>query len=143
MMEQLLSRAVSLLQRDGYTCVLCDRDRVLTSRQNGIAPLLTRIESGENLKGTVCADKIIGKAAALLVIFCGIRAVYGEVMSVTAKTLLEQAGIAVSYGVLTDFIINRKGDGPCPMEKAVADITDPVQAPAVLRATLDRLKANA
>ena len=25
-------RAVSLLHRDGYTCVLCDRDRVLTSR---------------------------------------------------------------------------------------------------------------
>ena len=26
-------RAVSLLHRDGYTCVLCDRDRVLTSRE--------------------------------------------------------------------------------------------------------------
>lgn len=28
-------RAVSLLHRDGYTCVLCDRDRVLTSREHG------------------------------------------------------------------------------------------------------------
>ena len=32
-------RAVSLLHRDGYTCVLCDRDRVLTSREHGLAPL--------------------------------------------------------------------------------------------------------
>ena len=33
-------RAVSLLHRDGYTCVLCDRDRVLTSREHGLAPLI-------------------------------------------------------------------------------------------------------
>ena len=143
MIDQLLLRAVRLLHSGSYTCVLCDKNRVLTSRQNGIAPLLCRIEDGENLTGTVCADKIIGKAAALLMIFSGIRAVHGEVMSRTAKALLEQAGIAVSCDALTDFIINRKGDGPCPMEKAVADVNDPAQAPAVLRATLNKLRANA
>ena len=117
MAKTLLSRAVTLLHSDTYTCILCDRDRVLTSRSNGIAPLLTRIEDKEDLRGMVCADKIIGKAAAML-----------------------QAGVAVSYGVLTDGIINRTGDGPCPMEQAVADLTDPGDAPCVLRDTLERLK---
>lgn len=140
MAKALLSRAVTLLHSDTYTCILCDRDRVLTSRSNGIAPLLTRIEDKEDLRGMVCADKIIGKAAAMLLLYSGVRAAHGDVMSVKAKNLLEQAGVAVSYGVLTDGIINRTGDGPCPMEQAVADLTDPGDAPCVLRDTLERLK---
>ena len=140
MAKTLLSRAVTLLHSDAYTCILCDRDRVLTSRGNGIAPLLTRIEDKEDLRGMVCADKIIGKAAAMLLLYGGVCAVHGDVLSVRAKALLEREGVAVSYGVLTDGIINRKGDGPCPMEQAVADLTDPAEAPRVLRATLEGLK---
>ena len=140
MAKTLLSRAVNLLHSDSYTCILCDRDRILTSRSNGIAPLLTRIEDKEDLRGMVCADKIIGKAAAMLLLYGGVRAVHGDVLSVRAKALLEREGVAVSYGVLTDGIINRKGDGPCPMEQAVADLTDPAEAPRVLRATLEGLK---
>ena len=34
-----LERAVGLLQKGEYTCVICDRDRVLTSTKKGIAPL--------------------------------------------------------------------------------------------------------
>ena len=137
MAKTLLSRAVTLLHSDSYTCILCDRDRILTSRSNGIAPLLTRIEDKEDLRGMVCADKIIGKAAAMLLLYGGVCAVHGDVLSVRAKALLEREGVAVSYGVLTDGIINRKGDGPCPMEQAVADLTDPAEAPRVLRATLE------
>ena len=140
MAKTLLSRAVTLLHSDSYTCILCDRDRILTSRSNGITPLLTRIEDKEDLRGMVCADKIIGKAAAMLLLYGGVRAVHGDVLSVRAKALLEREGVAVSYGVLTDGIINRKGDGPCPMEQAVADLTDPAEAPHVLRATLEGLK---
>lgn len=140
MAKTLLSRAVTLLHSDSYTCILCDRDRILTSRSNGIAPLLTRIEDKEDLRGMVCADKIIGKAAAMLLLYGGVCAVHGDVLSLRAKALLEREGVAVSYGVLTDGIINRKGDGPCPMEQAVADLTDPAEAPRVLRATLEHLK---
>lgn len=140
MAKTLLSRAVTLLHSDSYTCILCDRDRILTSRSNGIAPLLTRIEDKEDLRGMVCADKIIGKAAAMLLLYGGVCAVHGDVLSVRAKALLEREGVAVSYGVLTDGIINRKGDGPCPMEQAVADLTDPAEAPRVLRTTLEGLK---
>ena len=40
-------RAVSLLHRDGYTCVLCDRDRVLTSRFGvAAAQLITQKKFG-------------------------------------------------------------------------------------------------
>lgn len=135
----LLSHAIQLLHRGGYTCVLCDNDRILTSRKNGIAPLLERIEAGENLRNICAADRIIGKAAAMLLILGGARAVHGDVMSVAAKELLEVNGIEVSFDTLTQQIVNRKGDGPCPMEQAVASLTDPADAPKVLRETLNRL----
>lgn len=135
-----LSRAIQLLHRGGYSCVLCDNDRVLTSRKSGIAPLLERIETGESLRNICAADKIIGKAAAMLLILGGARAVHGDVMSVAAKELLEANGIEVSFCTLTAQIVNRKGDGPCPMEQAVASLTDPADAPKVLRVALNRLQ---
>lgn len=135
-----LSKATKLLQREGYSCVLMSENRVLTSRDRGIAPILQRIEEGESLQGMVCADKIIGKAAAMLLITAGVVAAYGEVMSSNAKALMEAQGIKVSYGELTERIINRAGDGPCPMECAIAAVTDPKEAPKVLRQALNEIK---
>ena len=132
-------RAKELLQRGGYSCVFCDRDRVLTDRRRGIAPILERIEAGESLRGMAVADKIIGKAAAMLLLCGGAQSVYGEVMSKQAKTLLEDAGVTVSCGTLVKAIRNRTDTDICPMEKAVASLKAPAEAPAVLRATLNRL----
>lgn len=136
-------RAIALLRRGGYSCVLCDRDRVLTDRRRGIAPILERVEAGESLRGMAVADKIIGKAAAMLLICGGARSVYGEVMSEPAKALLEEAGVEATHGTLVKAIRNRTDTGICPMEKAVASLQDPAEAPAILRAALDRLQKGA
>ncbi len=109
---------------NGETVVSCGR---------GIAPLIELIESGKNFKGCFAADKIVGKAAALLYAHMGVAEVYAEVLSVAAEKVLLAYGINVSYSVLTDKIINRKGDGICPMEIAVADVNFPEEAFAVLR----------
>lgn len=134
-------RAIALLRQGGYSCVFCDRDRVLTDRRRGIAPILERIEAGESLCGMAVADKIIGKAAAMLLLCGGAQSVYGEVMSESAKALLEDAGVEVSCGTLVKAIRNRTDTDICPMEKAVAALETPAEAPAVLRAALNRLKA--
>ena len=138
-----LDRAVALLHREEYTCVLCDKDRVMTSRKTGIAPLVERLSSGESLKGMAVADRVIGKAAAMLLLHAGVTAVYGDVMSETACALLREGGAFVQYGTLTPMIRNRMNTGPCPMEQAVADLTDPADALPVLQATLLRLRAGA
>ena len=134
-------RAIALLRSGEYSCVFCDRDRVLTDRRRGIAPILERIEGGESLCGMAVADKIIGKAAAMLLLCGGAQSVYGEVMSEPAKALLEEAGVEVAYGTLVKAIRNRTDTDICPMEKAVAALETPAEAPAVLRAALNRLKS--
>ena len=81
-------RAVSLLHRDG-----CDRDRVLTSREHGRAPLIRLLDTNESLQDMAAADRLIGRAAALLLLAAGVKAVYGEVMSEDAHRLLSAAGL--------------------------------------------------
>lgn len=131
----------NLLARGSYSCVIADRDRVMTSRARGIAPLLERAERSERLEGAFVADRIIGKAAAMLLVVMRVASVYGQIMSREAEALLSANGIEVEYGALTDHIINRSGDGLCPMEQAVRDLTDCAAAPAVLRRRIEELRA--
>ena len=137
-----LKRAEALLRRGDYTCVICDRDRVLTSTKKGIAPLLERITAGEDLHGACVADHVIGRAAALLLIHAGASAVYGEILSEKAAQLLKKHGLRVQYGTLVPEIRNRGNTGPCPMEQAVAEIDDPAQAAPALAAKLAALRSG-
>ena len=82
-------------------------------------------DMGKDLKGYSAADMIVGKAAAMLFVKAGICAVHGKVMSEAASEYLEAHHIPHSYDRLTEQIINRTGDNICPMEAAVANISDP------------------
>lgn len=86
------------------------------------------------------ADRLIGRAAALLLLAAGVKAVYGEVMSEEAHHLLSDAGVRTEYGTLVPEILNRAGTAPCPMEKAAAAVTDPAEALPVLRQALQELQ---
>ena len=108
--------------------MLSDGNRLIKSRERGVKPLIGFIESGKSFKGFTAADKVVGKAAALLYALMGVSSLYASVISEGALTVCKSFGISVEYGTLTQNIINRRGDGFCPMEQAVADISDPQTA---------------
>ena len=129
-----------LLEQPTITCVVCGGELLYVSEKRGIAPMMDFLDAGYDMQGFSVADRIVGRAAAMLFALSGIRQVYAEVMSEGALTLLQSYQIQASYGVLTPYIINRKGNGACPMEEAVCHISDPVQARAAIRNTMKRLK---
>lgn len=136
-----LNRAKTLLQtNEQYTCVLCCGDTVYTDEKKGIAPMMSFLDQGLDLHGFSAADRIVGKAAAMLFVLAGVRELYAQVLSEGGMQMLLQHGIAVEYGTLTPSIINRKGTGLCPMELAVQDIDDPKEGREAIRATMQRLK---
>ncbi len=135
-----LARVKGMLHQGGYTLVLLCGEQVYTSDERGIRPLLERVLSGTDDSGGYAADRIVGRAAAMLYILLRVRAVYADVMSKDAALLLKDAGITASYGTLTDTIMNRDGTGSCPMEAATAALTDPADAPRALIAALKRLR---
>ena len=119
-----IERAKETLKNGKYTCVVCNNYIIYTSTQKGVAPMLDFIEKNICLTGFSAADKIVGKAAAMLFIFAGVKEIYAEVMSVPAAAILKKHGIEFSYVTITQNIVNRTNTGICPMEQAVAGITD-------------------
>ena len=80
------------------------------------------------LKGASVADKVIGKAAALLMALGEIKEVYTLIISEPALQVFENHKIKYFYDKKVDRIVNRTGDGLCPMESLCLDIYDPQEA---------------
>lgn len=134
-----LQIAKELLCAGDYTCVLCLDGKTATSNQRGVKPLLHWLENPVLGKGFCAADKVVGKATAYLYSLLGAKAVYANVMSESALAVLEALGIEAAYGTLVPYIINRKGDGMCPMEAATLDMHTPVDALAAVKKALEKL----
>jgi len=118
------------IELSNHTCVIRTANgELLTSNEHGIRPpLLWLREDPDILRGAEVADKVIGKAAALLFAHGGVRSVWATRMSEAARDFLRAAGIAFDYDELVPAILNRDGTGLCPMEQRAMGIDDPAQA---------------
>ena len=134
-----LQIAKEILVAGNYTCVLCLDGQTATSRHRGVKPLLHWLENPVLGKGFCAADKVVGKATAYLYSLLGAKAVYAGVMSESALEVLQKAGIAATYGTLVPYIVNRKGDGMCPMEAATLGVKMPEDALAAIKKALAAL----
>ncbi len=92
----------------------------------GVKPIMRVIrEKPSLLQNAVVIDKVIGKAAALLLTKYSVSVVYGLLMSKTAIKIFEKNNIEYHYIDLVDTIKNRTGDALCPLEDCVKDTDDP------------------
>jgi len=130
-------RAKKLLLEGGYTCVFMSADQTLTSKKRGVAPLLEIIDGKQDLRGSCAADKVVGAGAAYLYVLLGVKEIWAHTISEAARAVLERYDIPYSYGNCVPHIVNRTGDGICPMENAVRDATSPEDALQKIRKTLE------
>ena len=131
--------AKRLLEENGYTAVLYADGEAYHSRERGVAPLLRFLESGKSFRGFSAADKTVGAGAAHLYTLLGVSSVWAGVLSEAGERILTENGIAVTAEERVPYIINRAGDGVCPIERAVKDIRDPHEALAAIKKTLAAL----
>lgn len=110
---------------------------IFESRLSGVAGLIQAIESiNGSLHSSSVADKIVGRAAALLLIYSHVSEVYAVTMSKWGLTALEEAGIKAEYDNLVPKILNRRGDDICPFEKISLTVSSPDEAYKMLKAAL-------
>ncbi len=133
-----MNKAVELLRGD-ITLAVVNGDRRATFVDRGIKALLSVLSGDDILKGADVADKVVGKAAALLFVKGGVKRIYAEVCSKPARDVLVKYGVELEYKTLTGGIVNRAGDGPCPMEYAVLETDDPDEAAKILSAKLEAM----
>jgi len=118
------------LDLNGHTCVVRTAGgEVLTCDEHGILPPLRWLREAPGLlRGADVADRVIGRAAALLFAHGGVRSVWAARMSETARDFLQTTGIAFEYEELVPAILNRDGTGLCPMEQKALGIAAPGEA---------------
>jgi len=139
-----LDIAKSRLRQNGLTLTIVKEGAVLfETGSHRISGFLGAIEQlGGKLEGASVADRVVGKAIALLCVYAGIRHVYAEVLSRKAKAVLEENGIPCQLKELVDTILDLSRSGVCPFEKAAADISDPEKAYASFKALLQSFKSG-
>lgn len=135
-----LKKAKNLISSGDYTCVLAQEEKIYTSTQRGVRPLLTWLDDNTNLEGFSCADKVVGKAAAFLYVLLKVKCVYALVISNPAIDVFKSYGIYTEYEMLVPSIRNRTDTGFCPMEQCVLDIDAPHDACEAIRQTLKILQ---
>lgn len=140
MCKDELSEVKRLLREGDFTCVIVKGDNVFTSKERGVKPLISLLDADAELSGALAADKVVGKAAAMLYLLLNIKKLYASVISELALDTLMEAGIEVSYETLVPMIRNRTNTGFCPMEQVTKDIDDPNEALNAIRKTIVELK---
>ncbi len=136
-MNNDLLKAKELLISQNYTCVLVKGDEVYHSFERGVKPLVEFIDKNISLCDFSAGDKVVGKATAFLYVLAEVKEVYAVVISKSAIDVFEKYGIKYQFDKKADYIINRNGDGYCPMETAVMNAENPQSA---LKAIKEKLK---
>ena len=112
-----------------YSLALIKDDKIIfSSKKSSLKPLIECIKRYKlKFKGCVLHDKIIGLAAARLIIHSKmIKLAFGCIVSKPAKDLLEKNGIKINTQEIVNNILNKNEDGICPMEKKAIEIKDDV-----------------
>ena len=95
---------------------------------------------GTQLNGASVADRVAGKALALLCVYAGIREVYAEILSRKAQEVFEENKVAVEWKEIVDNVLDLNKTGVCPFEKVAADISDPKDSYVAFKALLEKMK---
>lgn len=144
MIMNKLEKAVNILNQKEYSFVLYKNEADIKCDIGiGLKPIMAVLrEDRRGFEQAVIADKVIGKAAALMAVLGGAQAVHGALMSKTAIRVFETFKIPYTNEVVVPIIENRTQTGMCPLEQAVQDIEDLEEAYNAIEATIAELMKN-
>ena len=142
--QESVSKAIDGIKAGEFGCALI-KDNVIIHKGvgKGVTPLLELASSKEGLQkleNSLVVDRIIGRAAAMLVVLGRVEYVYGLTMSKSGEEYLIANGIEVKSDRVVDAISDRTGRGICPMERSVMEIDDPMEGYEKLQETLTQLR---
>jgi hypothetical protein len=121
---------MDILRKRGLSLRVLDGDVLLfESSGSGMKPLLETMRSlgRTRLRGTTVVDKIVGKAAALLIAYFKPREIYCGTLSRRAEGILARYGITYHAEQVVPEICRPGSNDLCPFEEAVLDVETPLQ----------------
>lgn len=138
-MEEL----IKMLQGDCRGVVRSADGEVREFRRHGVIDLVELLQSSPKfLKGASVADTVVGRGAALLFAKGHVTELHAKVISEGAVCVLRHAGVNVSYDTLTPHILNRRGDGHCPIEWLTNETDSPNKAFELIKSFIEQQKLH-
>ena len=125
-----LQIAKQILKHEKLNLVFVKNSKPLfkTSKE-GLGGFLEAMEKfNDALSGASVADKIIGKAAALLCAYSNVKAAYAITLSKSGLNILNTHNISCEFEILVSTILNSKKTDLCPFEKLIEKINNPKKA---------------
>ena len=115
------------LKLENHSLLVYKDKKISYQDEHGIKPLLIQIKK-KGLKDAIVVDKLVGKAAALLMVYGGVKQVHTNIIAKDAMIVFEKYNIKYSANEIVEYIQNRTKDGLCPMEEKVKNIDKPKKA---------------
>lgn len=133
--------AKEILQNNSYTITIVKNQKILkTSNQKGIRPMYEAItQIKDELKDASVADRVIGRAAAILLKYGEVKCLNTKIISKDALEILNNTNINVKYEKVVEFIKNRDKKDSCPVEKLSKDIDNPIILISKIKAFLENI----
>jgi hypothetical protein len=102
-----------------WSFVLIKNEKIVfRSKTERLKPLIACIKKHkEDMRGAIVFDKVIGRAAAMLLAHAKVKEVWTPIISQDARKYLKKSKINVEFKEVVKAIMNQKGDDLCPMEK--------------------------
>lgn len=102
---------------------------IFETNTDGLSGFLQAIKKfNRSLRGASVADRIIGKATALLCVYSDIKAAFAYTLSKNGLEILKTYNICCQFENLVPTILNMKKTDKCPFEKLVENTTNPEKA---------------
>ncbi len=130
-----------------YTCELTlvivkNGEVFFETDSHRISGFIKAIEQlGPQLREASVADRVAGKALALLCVYAGVRDIYAEVLSRKAQAVFEKNHISMEWRHLVDNVLDLNKSGVCPFEQVAAGLSDPAESFEVFKALLEKMRA--
>jgi len=119
--------AISILKEENLALVVVKEGKlVFKSKDRGIKPMyILANEMKDKGKNASIADKVIGKGAAILCGYIGVKSVYADLISQGGVEVLSKFDISYQAEKTCPYIKNRDKTDYCPIEKISLDIEEP------------------
>ena len=125
-----LEIAIARLRKERVAIAIVKNGEVLfetrSRRISGFLEAIDRLDG--QLESSSIADRVAGKAVALLCVYIDAKAVYSDVLGKQARIVLDEHGVKCSWRDLVENILNSDRSDLCPFEKAAETISDPSEA---------------
>ncbi len=143
MTQESKQQIINLLQSEQCSCVIRKGDTIRIFRKRGVQDLYRLLKDDPDfLKGAFVADKVVGKAAAALMILGGVEELFTFTVSRLARDLFDRSAVKLGFAQEVPHIINRAGTGWCPMESRCRDLDTPEACFSQVEEFLNTMKEN-